>query len=165
MVSFANSRAFSNLVASGCPRLLSFCAHARSCGFGLLNMTVLTCLESAPWQSNTSTMLASAAASLARAKVKEVIATNPNLPLAPITVPPASHPLRATAAGEPPDRSGKWSATPARDSEGRDWVWRHYKVVERFESILKGYVESGKMERFKVEQSTKDKAIRWFKRA
>ena len=73
--------------------------------------------------------------------------------------------LQEAIAGMKKEIIDQWSATPARDSEGRDWVWRHYKVVERFESILKGYVESGKMERFKVEQSTKDKAIRWFKRA
>ena len=39
-----------------------------------------------------------------------------------------------------------WSATPARDSEGREWVWRHYKVAEQFENALRGYIESGKYE-------------------
>ena len=59
----------------------------------------------------------------------------------------------------------QWAATPARDEEGREWVWRHYKVAERFEAMLNGYVETGRFERIKIEQSAKDRAISWFKRA
>lgn len=40
----------------------------------------------------------------------------------------------------------QWSATPARDAEGREWVWRHYKVAERFEAMLRGYIETGRIE-------------------
>jgi hypothetical protein len=59
----------------------------------------------------------------------------------------------------------QWSAMPARDAEGREWVWRHYKVTERFEAMLRGFVETGKFERMKIEQSAKDKVVDWFKRA
>lgn len=40
-----------------------------------------------------------------------------------------------------------WSETPARDAEAREWVWRQYKAVEKFEGLLKGYMETGKFER------------------
>ena len=46
----------------------------------------------------------------------------------------------------------QWSATPARDTEAREWVWRHYKVAEKFEAILRGYVETGKLERIRMEE-------------
>ena len=56
----------------------------------------------------------------------------------------------------------QWSATPARDSEGREWVWRHLKVLEKFEGILKGYIENGKIEKLREAESlaktAKDKA-------
>ena len=46
----------------------------------------------------------------------------------------------------------QWSETPARDVEGREWVWRHYKVVEKFEGLLKGYIESGRFARMKLHE-------------
>ena len=73
--------------------------------------------------------------------------------------------LQEAIAGIKKEITDQWAATPARDEEGREWIWRHYKVAERFEAMLKGYVEAGRVEAFKVEQSTMDKAIRWFKRA
>jgi len=44
----------------------------------------------------------------------------------------------------------QWAATPARDAEGREWVWRHYKVAERFEAMLRGYIETGRIEFMRV---------------
>lgn len=46
----------------------------------------------------------------------------------------------------------QWSATPARDTEGREWVWRHYKVAEKFEGILRGYIETGRIEKIRQEE-------------
>jgi len=46
----------------------------------------------------------------------------------------------------------QWEATPARDAEAREWLWRHYKVAEKFEGILRGCVEAGKMEKAILEQ-------------
>lgn len=40
----------------------------------------------------------------------------------------------------------QWEATPARDTEGREWIWRHYKVAQKFEGLLKAYIEAGKVE-------------------
>jgi len=56
----------------------------------------------------------------------------------------------------------QWSETPARDTEGREWIWRHYKVFEKFEGILKGYIDTGKMAKIEIErrsfvQRAKDK--------
>ena len=59
----------------------------------------------------------------------------------------------------------QWSATPARDAEGREWVWRHYKITERFEAMLNGFVQTGRFERLKIEKDAKTKVVDWFKRA
>ena len=57
----------------------------------------------------------------------------------------------------------QWAATPARDTEGREWVWRHYKVAERFEGMLMGFAEAGRLE--KLKKSQPNPVIDWFKRA
>jgi hypothetical protein len=49
----------------------------------------------------------------------------------------------------------QWSETPARDAEGRDWIWRHYKVLEKFEGLLKGYMESGRMAKMQMNEKSK----------
>jgi hypothetical protein len=46
----------------------------------------------------------------------------------------------------------QWSQTPARDSEAREWIWRHYKVVEKFEGLLRSYIESGRFARLKLQE-------------
>ena len=48
----------------------------------------------------------------------------------------------------------QWSATPARDAEGREWIWRHMKVLEKFEGILRGYIENGKVEKLRDLEET-----------
>ena len=48
-----------------------------------------------------------------------------------------------------------WSNTPPKDTEGREWIWRHHKVAEKFEALLKAYVETGKFERGLIEQKSK----------
>lgn len=57
----------------------------------------------------------------------------------------------------------QWAATPARDTEGREWVWRHFKVAEGFEEMLKGFVTAGKMEKIKTLNS--NPVVDWFKKA
>ena len=53
----------------------------------------------------------------------------------------------------------QWSETPARDAEARDWIWRHYKVLEKFEGLLRGYMASGKMAKIQMEQSKRKTAV------
>lgn len=40
---------------------------------------------------------------------------------------------------------GKWAACPARDVEGREWLWQHYQVTLKFEEILTEIINTGKM--------------------
>lgn len=42
------------------------------------------------------------------------------------------------------DIAQTWGACPARDLEGREHCWRLFKSMEKFEALLKAYVESGK---------------------
>lgn len=54
----------------------------------------------------------------------------------------------------------QWTATPARDTEGREWIWRHMKVAEKFEAILRSYVENGKIEAFNEKQGVIDRMLK-----
>ncbi len=38
-----------------------------------------------------------------------------------------------------------WSQVPARDTEGREWLYKMFKAQERFEAVFKGYIDSGKL--------------------
>ena len=44
------------------------------------------------------------------------------------------------------DITALWSAVPMRDVEGREHCWRMFKCQEKFEALLKSYMESGKAE-------------------
>ena len=43
---------------------------------------------------------------------------------------------------------GEWEACPARDVEGREELWKYYKLAKKFRGILQGMVESGKVAAF-----------------
>lgn len=58
----------------------------------------------------------------------------------------------------------QWSATPARDAEGREWIWRHLKVAEKFEAVLRGYIATGKVEQFNEKQTFADKVSQLVRR-
>ena len=38
-----------------------------------------------------------------------------------------------------------WIDCPARDQEGKEALWQLAKTTDKFESLLKGYVETGKL--------------------
>ena len=42
------------------------------------------------------------------------------------------------------DITALWSAVPMRDVEGREHCWRMFKAQEKFEAVLKAYMEAGK---------------------
>ena len=46
----------------------------------------------------------------------------------------------------------QWEACPARDVEGREELWKYYKVAKKFRGILQGMVESGKVAAFHQQQ-------------
>lgn len=39
----------------------------------------------------------------------------------------------------------KWENAPAADLSGKDYLWQLYKTSKRFNSILHGYIETGKL--------------------
>jgi hypothetical protein len=38
-----------------------------------------------------------------------------------------------------------WTDCPARDTEGKEALWQLNKTAHKFEAILKGYIDSGKL--------------------
>lgn len=54
----------------------------------------------------------------------------------------------------------QWLATPARDAEAREWLWRHAVVAKKFEQTLKQYIETGKFEAHKEKQTLTDRIQR-----
>jgi hypothetical protein len=38
-----------------------------------------------------------------------------------------------------------WVECPARDAEGKEALWQLAKTADKFESLLKGYIETGKL--------------------
>lgn len=42
----------------------------------------------------------------------------------------------------------QWESCPARDVEGREELWKYYKVSKKFRGILQGMMESGKIAAF-----------------
>jgi len=63
-----------------------------------------------------------------------------------------------------------WADCPARDTEGKEYLWQLYRNTVKFENVFRGYVESGKLalEREKQEQSSlrnvQDKVTKFFRR-
>ena len=38
-----------------------------------------------------------------------------------------------------------WEATPARDIQAREWLWMMHQASLRFESVFKGFIDTGKI--------------------
>jgi hypothetical protein len=38
-----------------------------------------------------------------------------------------------------------WAACPARDKEGREWLWQQYQAALRFEQALQEVMNTGKL--------------------
>lgn len=47
----------------------------------------------------------------------------------------------------------KWSATPARDTEGREWLWQLHQSMNKFELVFVNWMETGKLAQLGKEQS------------
>lgn len=39
----------------------------------------------------------------------------------------------------------QWEDCPARDTEGREELWKYYKIAKKFRGVLQGVVENGKV--------------------
>jgi hypothetical protein len=58
----------------------------------------------------------------------------------------------------------KWAACPARDTEGREWLWQHYQVALKFEETLSEVLNTGKLALKEREMSAVDKVKSAFRR-
>jgi hypothetical protein len=58
----------------------------------------------------------------------------------------------------------KWAACPARDTEGREWLWQHYQVALKFEEALTEVLNTGKLALKERELSMADKVKSVFRR-
>jgi len=54
----------------------------------------------------------------------------------------------------------QWANVPARDQEGREWLWRHYVIAQKIEGILRGYAQTGRFEAAQQQVSFKDRIKR-----
>lgn len=54
-----------------------------------------------------------------------------------------------------------WIACPARDTEGRDWLWRQIVTTRKFRDTLRGVMESGKLAqaRLREKQTLAERAL------
>jgi hypothetical protein len=50
------------------------------------------------------------------------------------------------------DITEMWGQVPMRDVEGREHCWRLFKSMEKFEALLKSYVEAGKADAAMLER-------------
>lgn len=51
----------------------------------------------------------------------------------------------------------KWAACPARDTEGREWLWQHYQVALKFEEAFTEVLNTGKLALKEREMSLAEK--------
>lgn len=57
-----------------------------------------------------------------------------------------------------------WAACPARDTEGREWLWQQYQVALKFEETLNEALNTGKLAIKERELSAVDKVKRILRR-
>jgi len=58
----------------------------------------------------------------------------------------------------------KWAACPARDTEGREWLWQHYQVALKFEETITEVLNTGKLALKERKLSTVEKVKQVFRR-
>lgn len=58
----------------------------------------------------------------------------------------------------------KWAACPARDTEGREWLWQHYQVALKFEETLTEVLNTGKLALKEREMSLAEKVTERIRR-
>jgi len=58
----------------------------------------------------------------------------------------------------------KWAACPARDTEGREWLWQHYQVALKFEETLTEVLNTGKLALQERELSMAEKTKKFVRR-
>ncbi len=51
-----------------------------------------------------------------------------------------------------------WADCPARDLEGKEYLWQLYRNTNKFEAIFKGYIEAGKLADFRDTEAKKEQS-------
>lgn len=59
----------------------------------------------------------------------------------------------------------QWEQCPARDKEGKEALWQLLKTKKKFERLLLGYVETGKLARENLRRIEEGKLTRLLRRA
>lgn len=54
----------------------------------------------------------------------------------------------------------EWEATPARDTEGREQLWKLMKSLSAVEGHLKIVMETGKLARIQIQQESRAERLR-----
>jgi uncharacterized lipoprotein YmbA len=57
-----------------------------------------------------------------------------------------------------------WVACPVRDDEGKQELWRLIKTLDKFEGLLKGYIETGKLATEQLKRFEKESVLQRLKR-
>lgn len=52
-----------------------------------------------------------------------------------------------------------WTDCPARDHEGKEALWQLAKTADKFETLLRGYVETGKLARMNLKAFDERKGL------
>lgn len=53
-----------------------------------------------------------------------------------------------------------WVECPIRDKEGKEALWQLAKTADKFESLLKGYVETGKLAKMNLKAFEERRGLR-----
>lgn len=53
----------------------------------------------------------------------------------------------------------QWSSTPARDVEGREWLWMLHQSANRFENVFKSWMETGELAKRALERAEKESLL------
>lgn len=59
----------------------------------------------------------------------------------------------------------QWEQCPARDKEGKEALWQLLKTKKKFERLLLGYVETGKLARENLRRIEEGKLARMLRRS
>ena len=58
----------------------------------------------------------------------------------------------------------QWESCPARDKEGKEALWQLMKTTSKFEGLLKGYIETGKLATEQLKRFEKESVLQRLKR-
>lgn len=54
----------------------------------------------------------------------------------------------------------QWIACPIRDQQGKEALWQLMKTTDKFEGVLRGYIETGKLATEQLNRFEKERGLR-----